>query len=612
LSGRRAKAVYALLLRDVAAWDALYANPQVRWGDKAVQIMLDTLGYAPGHTDGTMDGGTHTALRNFQTDQHLGVTGNNDAATRNRLFRVYMDDRCHGPGGAAFQLAKADFLARGADKSGKGDLQGCSEFNPVLVFSKAEDATYQKAADKTARDLDNAPNRRVVASLFKPGTKVDPGKWPCPTITEPTEGCRARFWSDGNARRAPQAARRRFDDTHDTFACRFYHRIATFSPCEFGDLAALAVVRFLDNTNTPIPGSQSLPISNFVTNDQLPVAAATTFATAATDLENFRFEVVDPAATKPVQASLQVLRLSAKTAGPFTYTLIPNAPAGGLQQRSLFLRLVSDTDDDAASGNAVNSDPDNQTILVRLGDVVRATYQPATGPAARVELAVGLPRGENNNGANTRLHDIREIRVNVTVFQLPGGGGPVKTRAQVQADLGNVNERMAQSCIRLNIVNINMGGAGDPGVALPAALTGGFTQTPGIVNVFNAQEQAVIALKDANPNTVDIFYIDQITNVPTATSYPTVRNATGNAAANNFVVTSVGANVFSLAHELMHILLNSPHRPNEPPTSLFRGGTTPNKSVGGTKRIGPYPQAAAAGVGNNDTTTIRNSAETLP
>src|ERR1019366_2375971 len=65
LSGRRAKAVYALLLRDVAAWEALYANTQDRWGDKAVQIMLDTLGYAPGRTDGTMDAGTQTALRNI-------------------------------------------------------------------------------------------------------------------------------------------------------------------------------------------------------------------------------------------------------------------------------------------------------------------------------------------------------------------------------------------------------------------------------------------------------------------------------------------------------------------------------------------------------------------
>jgi hypothetical protein len=205
------------------------------------------------------------------------------------------------------------------------------------------------------------------------------------------------------------------------------------------------------------------------------------------------------------------------------------------------------------------------------------------------------------------------VRLHVVVFQRPGGAAPARTRAEVEADLANVNERLAQAAIRVDTVNIDMGGAGDPGVALPAALAGGFTESSGgLITVLNAQEQAVVALKDANPNTVDIFYVDTITTVPTATSYPHVRNTSGNAAAQNFVVTSRGANVFSLAHELMHVLLNSPHRANEPATSLFRGGTTPNKSVGGTKRIGPYPQAAAAGVGNADTTTIRNAAETLP
>jgi hypothetical protein len=133
-----------------------------------------------------------------------------------------------------------------------------------------------------------------------------------------------------------------------------------------------------------------------------------------------------------------------------------------------------------------------------------------------------------------------------------------------------------------------------------------------LIAAFNASEQAVIALKDADANSVDIFYVDTITNTPRAVSYPAVRNLTANANAKNFVVVSRGATVLSLAHEMMHILLNSPHRANEPATSLFRGGTTPSKAVNGTKRIGPYPQAAAVGVGNGDTTTVRTAAESLP
>jgi hypothetical protein len=604
-----------VVLRDTSTWETLYNHPADRWGNASIQIMLDALGYAPGRTDGTMDAASQTALRNFQRDKGAGPPGTNNAATRAALFRAYMDHICRDRHGQQVQLTLADFLARGADSRGKGDVQGCSEFNPVLVFSQAEQQAYDNAADKTARNADNAPNRRVVVYLFRPGTRVAPGRWPCPRVDEGIAGCRARFWSDGDRRRRPQALRRRIEDTNDTYACRFYHRLADQSPCEYGNVTSIATIRFLDNTNAPIPVQQSLQVSNFVTNDQLPVAAATTFTSTSTDPENFRIEVEDATAVAPVRATLVVRRGGNNVVGPLTYTLMQGAGADARKWRSLFLRLVTDSNDDAASGAGIASDPDNQTILVRLGDTIRATFTPAAGPAARVELDVGRPVTENDNGANSRLHDIREVRVNVVVFARPAaaGPGPARTRAFVTADLANVDERLAQSCIRLNVVNINMGGVGDPGVALPAALAGGFTESSGgLIAALNAQEAAVVALKDANPNTVDIFYVDTITTVPTATSYPRVRNTTANTNAHNFVVTSRGANVFTLAHELMHVLLNSPHRANEPATSLFRGGTTPSKIVGGTKRIGPYPQAAAAGVGNADTTTIRNVAETLP
>lgn len=618
LSGRRALAVQGVILRDTSIWESLYNNPSDRWGNASIQIMLNALGYMPGRTDGTMDVASQTAFRNFQQDKGVGPPGTNNAATRAALFQAYMNHICRDRNGGQFQLTKADFLARGADARGKGDVQGCSEFNPVLVFSQAEQQAYDNAADKTARNADNAPNRRVVVFLFRPNTRVDPTVWPCPRVDESIAGCKARFWSDGETRRKPQALRRRVEDTDNTYACRFYHRIADQSPCEFGDVTSIATIRYLNSTNNVIPIQQSFQVSNFVTTDQLPVVAATTFITTSTDTENFRIEVEDATAVAPVRATVVVRRGGNNVVGPLTYTLMQGAGADARKWRSLFFRLVTDSDDDAASGAGAASDPDNQTFIVRLGDTVRARFTPAAGPAARVELQVGRPVTENDNGANSLLHDIREVRVNVVVFARPAGAGgapagPARTRAAVNADLAVVDERLAQSAIRLNVLNINIGGAGDPGVALPPALAGGFTESSGgLIAALNPQEVAVVALKDANPNTVDIFYVDTITTVPTATSYPRIRNTTGNASAQNFVVTSRGANVFTLAHELMHILLNSPHRPNEPGTSLFRGGTTPSKIVGGTKRIGPYPQAAAVGVGNADTTTIRNAAETLP
>ena len=60
---------------------------------------------------------------------------------------------------------KEDFLARNEDgPGGKGDFQGCSEFNALLLFSQDEASAFESAADKTERNQENAPNRRVMTS----------------------------------------------------------------------------------------------------------------------------------------------------------------------------------------------------------------------------------------------------------------------------------------------------------------------------------------------------------------------------------------------------------------------------------------------------------------
>jgi hypothetical protein len=79
-------------------------------------------------------------------------------------------------------------------------------------------------------------------------------------------------------------------------------------------------------------------------------------------------------------------------------------------------------------------------------------------------------------------------------------------------------------------------------------------------------------------------------------------------------------NDLSLAHELMHVLLNVDHdaRGTEPQTALFHPAAgsipsvTPAKAVNSSKRIGPYPDADAAGVGIDDTRIMRANVETLP
>ena len=163
LSGRRARAIYGLLTRDTGLWEELFSDAEGtndKWGDKSIDRMRSTLGI---------------------TD-----TTKTTAGTRATLFQSYMDKICIDIDNKAFQVPKGDFLGKGASASGRGDMQGCSEFNPVLMFSKAENDKFAADKDKTARNDENSPNRRVLILFFKPGSHIDLDKWPCPAARDPS------------------------------------------------------------------------------------------------------------------------------------------------------------------------------------------------------------------------------------------------------------------------------------------------------------------------------------------------------------------------------------------------------------------------------------------
>jgi hypothetical protein len=127
--------------------------------------------------------------------------------------------------GAPFVLKTSAFLGGGADKDGKGAVQGCGESNPLLMFSKAETAQFALPGQEDARDKANAINRRVTIWLFEKGTVVPPAKWPCPRTKEGIAGCRLRFWSDAETRAKPSETRREMPADRTTFQCRFYDRL---------------------------------------------------------------------------------------------------------------------------------------------------------------------------------------------------------------------------------------------------------------------------------------------------------------------------------------------------------------------------------------------------
>jgi len=100
---------------------------------------------------------------------------------------------------------------------------------------------FERTGDKEGRNAANEPNRRVLAFLFKPGTRIVPAKWPCPSVKQktPENTCKDRLWKDSDKRLAPDptpdeknAKDRAFKETADTFGCRFYHGFGQNSPCE--------------------------------------------------------------------------------------------------------------------------------------------------------------------------------------------------------------------------------------------------------------------------------------------------------------------------------------------------------------------------------------------
>ena len=274
LSGRRATAIYALLIRDTNLWEKLFSHPvgNDKWGRNTLRKMLDFVSSddeekppdekeqesasgGPAQKAGRA-GGKSSGTTDEQVVQHERNVGK-----RKQLYAQYME-KLSGP---ELLLKEQDFLGHGDDSGGKGDYQGCSEFNPVTIFSQEEQKKFEQTKDKTERNAENAANRRVMLLIFRKGSRVDPSKWPCPRVTEGTAGCKKRFWSDGERRRNSRLPkeRRQFEKTKDTFACRFYDRISNNSPCERpGPLRTLFRFGFAEKLCDRNPGAISLHLEN--------------------------------------------------------------------------------------------------------------------------------------------------------------------------------------------------------------------------------------------------------------------------------------------------------------------------------------------------------------
>lgn len=229
LSGRRAEAIYSLLTHDVARWEKLYKK---EWGSTQIGAILEALAYDPRRLK--------EAVQAFQRANNLNDDGDAGPLTRAALFQKYFEFLFPR------KVEKSEFLHKGMDPGGKGDFQGCGEFNPAMILSKAE----AKKLSEEERNAENGVNRRVLILFFQPGTEPHIEKWPCPRVAEGGGDCKKRFWSDAEKRRSLQEERRTFADSEDTFSCRFYHRLTESSPCEVSAARLMFVEIFLDLPET--------------------------------------------------------------------------------------------------------------------------------------------------------------------------------------------------------------------------------------------------------------------------------------------------------------------------------------------------------------------------
>ncbi len=438
-----------------------------------------------------------------------------------------------------------------------------------------------------------------------------------------------------------------------------------------------ATLRFLDHVNQPLdPASQALSVSNHVSSDDALGPENAGFADVAGDRHAFRLEVRDPAAT----GGSVTVRVRANDGRPMTVTL---GQKSGDAYRGPFMRLVTDRFDRAAlpkqhllcelgdtvqmryqsapncadtQGIQVGRPPGeddndrfshlrhdirelkvNVIVFSRRGeaeldgaiDATQTTIRVSTldeaHPSGWIQIddefiryeAVDVASGEFQNctrlGNKTHADQAKVVYSSTT---------PAVSRRQVSLDLRTVDERFAQSGIRIKkpvVPDFN----GTSGRVLPPVMLSGYQATGGPFTPQlgpTAAEAFLTTLKDSDLHSIDIFYLHgPITlrntgNTLSAYARPASFNGSGNNVNQNFIVIDGDHQRGSLvlAHEIMHILLNRGHQdpPLEPSTSLFQHSLG-DKGVGSTKRISPYPDVLFA-AGPTETETMRTHTESLP
>ena len=121
--------------------------------DRELKATLDALQRGNGTLPRVPNGKTRS--RSDAELRQVVPDGDPGPKTRQKLYADYMDAICVNAKDEPFHFDPGEFLGKGADPKGKADYQGCSEFNPILLFSKEEDDIFQRKTDRSWEVLDD-------------------------------------------------------------------------------------------------------------------------------------------------------------------------------------------------------------------------------------------------------------------------------------------------------------------------------------------------------------------------------------------------------------------------------------------------------------------------
>jgi hypothetical protein len=588
LSGRRAIAIYAMLIRDTSFWNTLFSNHLGAdvWGEDAIRIMLDATDAA-----GSPGGSSQSSSGSAQNSRVRDVA--NDSGQRQQLFLKYMNFLC-----GELKLDKsADFLARGAGPDQKGDVQGCSRFNPLLLFSSEDEARFKKAfADKDEtvlrgeRDPNNSHNRRVMILVFRKGSQILPARWPCPTYKEGSAACKKRFFSDGDTRRSTHTsgAERKFDDTRDTFACRFYQRISDNTPCEAIIPRVPASIEFVFGQVNKLSADENDPATVFVRMglwDHAFDSSGTVLNKAdekdnfaGADTRRFYIRVRDTAASNRVTVKWRTLKndgtvLDAPASQDLT---LLETSTGSHVFVSRALMLVAEENDQKQScdsglpagttdaGDRKQGESNHRTRRGSMFGTVVGEYS---------SIAGGAPVSATVQVFDRSPEERRRMPVQIFVVRVAAGGAPVTktdaTGSVFGTDLRVIRDAYERIGIRAETVVSPTLPASAKKVTVGSDSIVEIDPPPGI-NVANMSFADEATLGTANPalaNTIRVFYIGGLSSGAGGETWTdAITSATDSRRGAAFVIPTTGP--YATAHEIGHALSNK-NVTTEPATSNY-------------------------------------------